>query len=116
MLTVRKILDRKRLRLKDHDYSGSYSYFVTICVQDRINGFGEIVNNKMIMNDYGNIANRQFEWLKNQYPYIGIPVWIVMPNHIHAIVRIYNSDRITNGSSATKYNTPEYLNTSRIIP
>jgi putative transposase len=91
MLTIRKILDRKLLRRKDHDYSGSYSYFVTICVQDRINNFGEIVNKKMKLNEHGEIANQQFNWLHNQYPYVEIPIWIVMPNHVHAIVRINNN-------------------------
>ena len=88
MLTIRKIRERKQLRLTDHDYSGSFSYFVTICVNDRSDCFGEIVNQKMKLNNYGKIADQQFEWLQNQYPYIKIPKWIIMPNHVHAIIEI----------------------------
>ena len=42
----------------------------------------------MILNPSGQIAQNQFEWLQNQYPYIKIPVWIVMPDHVHAIIVI----------------------------
>jgi REP element-mobilizing transposase RayT len=108
MLTIRKILDRKRLRWKDHDYSGPYSYFVTICVQDRLNNFGEIVNQKMKLNEYGEIADQQFKWLQNQYLYIEIPIWIVMPNHVHAIIEI---DDTRGRSRPTPGNNTELMKT-----
>jgi len=34
------------------------------------------------------LVNRQFEWMQNQYPYIKIAEYIVMPDHIHAIIEI----------------------------
>jgi putative transposase len=43
---------------------------------------------KMILNEFGIIANNQLEWLKNQYPYIFLHSYIVMPNHIHAVIEI----------------------------
>jgi putative transposase len=88
MLTIRKILERKRLRLKDHDYSNDGLYYVTICVQDHIKCFGQVRNDKMELNNFGKIVNRQFEWIQNQYPYIKIAEYIVMPDHIHAIIEI----------------------------
>jgi putative transposase len=43
---------------------------------------------KMILNEIGIIANNQLEWLQNQYPYIILHSYIVMPNHIHAVIEI----------------------------
>jgi hypothetical protein len=38
---------------------------------------------EMILNEFGIIANNQLEWLQNQYSYISLHSYIVMPNHIH---------------------------------
>lgn len=43
---------------------------------------------EMILNEYGIIANNQLEWLEKQYPYISLHSYIVMPNHIHAVIEI----------------------------
>ena len=46
---------------------------------------------EMILNEFGIIANNQLEWLQNQYPYIFLHSYIVMPNHIHAVIEIDSS-------------------------
>lgn len=46
---------------------------------------------EMILNEFGIIANNQLEWLQNQYPYIILHSYIVMPNHIHAVIEIDSS-------------------------
>jgi REP element-mobilizing transposase RayT len=43
---------------------------------------------EMILNELGIIANNQLEWLQNQYPYIILHSYIIMPNHIHAVIEI----------------------------
>ena len=65
------MLERKRNRLEGFDYSQDNLYFVTSCVQDRICCFGEIKNQKMMLNEYGIIAQNQWDWLGNQYSYVG---------------------------------------------
>lgn len=42
----------------------------------------------MHLNRYGEIVQEQLEWLKNQYSYIKIHVYVVMPNHIHVLIEI----------------------------
>ena len=49
--------------------------------------------NKIILNEYGKIAENQWHWLGEQYPYIVLHAFVVMPNHIHGIIEI-NSLRI----------------------
>ncbi|MCD6069298.1 MAG: hypothetical protein K0S33_4124 [Bacteroidetes bacterium] len=80
--------ERKRNRLEGFDYSQDNLYFVTSCVQDRICCFGEITDKQMILNEYGHIARQQWDWLGQQYPYILLHAFVVMPNHIHGIIEI----------------------------
>jgi len=101
--------NRKRNRMAGYDYSQNNLYFVTSCVKNMECCFGDVVlvgtgrdlsvhnpdiNNfdenesEMILNEYGIIANNQLEWLEIQYPYIVLHAYIVMPNHIHAVIEI----------------------------
>jgi putative transposase len=49
--------ERKPNRLKDYDYSHAGCYFITVCTKDRENYFGDIEKGKMVLNEYGKIAN-----------------------------------------------------------
>ncbi|MCQ2605507.1 MAG: hypothetical protein MJ204_03060 [Bacteroidales bacterium] len=42
----------------------------------------------MILLPIGQYAHKQFVNVKTHYPYAEIPLFVVMPNHIHAIVII----------------------------
>jgi len=57
------IKQRKQIRLKKYDYSDAGWYFVTICTQSREYLFGDIVDNKMILNKFGEIINQY--WLQD---------------------------------------------------
>ena len=46
---------RRSIRLKDYDYSQPGAYFVTLVAQGRANLFGEIQNEKMVLNAAGDI-------------------------------------------------------------
>ena len=74
-------------RARWHDYSGG-SYFVTICTQDREPYFGHIVDGQITHTDLGLSANDCLQAIPSHFPDAEIPVWIVMPNHIHAIIII----------------------------
>ncbi|MDH5716606.1 MAG: hypothetical protein OEZ22_03095 [Spirochaetia bacterium] len=79
---------RKKNRLSCFDYSNDGLYFITSCTQNRICYFGEIDKGKMILNENGKIAETQWYWLQNQYQYIKSHAFVIMPNHIHAILQI----------------------------
>jgi REP element-mobilizing transposase RayT len=70
-----------------HDYMGG-AYFVTICTKDREFYFGRIENDEMHLSEIGRYADEQFHDVSSNYPYAVIPSYVVMPNHIHAIVLI----------------------------
>ncbi|MBL7811902.1 MAG: hypothetical protein JNL57_06725 [Bacteroidetes bacterium] len=82
--------ERKPNRLKGFDYATSALYFITSCVQGRINCFGKIHNGEMHCSPYGKIAQNQWEWLQQQYTYIVSHAFVVMPDHIHAVIEITN--------------------------
>ena len=70
-----------------HDYDGG-SYFITICTKDREHYFGKIVDGEMTLSDIGKYADEQFNNVSSHYPYAEIPLWSIMPNHLHASVVI----------------------------
>jgi REP element-mobilizing transposase RayT len=79
---------RKPNRLPGFDYSTDNLYFITSCVHNRVCCFGEIRNKEMMINKFGEIAERQWQWLTNHYPYVFSHAFVVMPNHIHLIIEI----------------------------
>ena len=70
-----------------HDYNGGI-YFVTICTRDNQHFFGEIQNGTMRLNEVGQFAFDNLQNIAAHYPYAEVPLFVVMPNHIHAIVYI----------------------------
>ena len=85
--------NRKLNRLQDYDYSREGYYFVTVCVQDKQRIFGEIHHGEMALNKYGNIINDAWRWLGDQYDYVALDECVIMPDHIHGIICIYNARR-----------------------
>jgi len=79
---------RKRNRKKGFDYSSEQIYFVTICTDERTLDFGVVNDDRMILNEYGKIAEQQIEWLEEQYPYVSLHNAVIMPNHVHILFEI----------------------------
>ena len=80
------------VRANWHGYSGG-EYFVTICTQNREHFLGEISNceknePEMVLTQVGQFVEEQLQNVTRHYSYAEIPLWVVMPNHVHAIVVI----------------------------
>lgn len=93
---------RKSIRLKGYDYSKKGFYFITICCEDKAKIFGEIIDGKMILNEFGQIANE--EWLNsaNIRQNCKLHAHIIMPDHIHGIIEILFSENPNNQIGAFK--------------
>ena len=75
-------------RLQDWDYSIEAIYFITIVSQNRECIFGDIIEGKMTLNDFGKIIEKElFKSIEIRENWI-FHNWIVMPNHIHLLVEI----------------------------
>ncbi len=70
-----------------HDYNGGL-YFITICTAGREHYFGRISGGRMVLNGLGEFAEKNLRDVTNHYRYAEIPVFQIMPNHIHLIVAI----------------------------
>jgi putative transposase len=79
-------------RLYGWDYSRNGYYFITIVLEGRDCLFGKIENGKMILSDFGKIAYD--EWFKSFEirQELKLDEFIIMPNHLHAIVVIDKND------------------------
>ena len=85
--------ERKPQRLHEYDYSQNSAYFVTICTHGRIHLFGMVQNNAVVLNDSGNMVMQRLEHISNGAD-VTVDKYVVMPNHIHAIIMI-DRDGIT---------------------
>jgi REP element-mobilizing transposase RayT len=81
-------------RLQDWDYGSNGSYFVTICTQNRVHYFGEIESGKMILNVIGEQAETSFREIPIHFPFVKLGNFVVMPDHVHAIIIINKPDEI----------------------
>ena len=85
-----KFPKRKYIRLQDYDYSNPGYYYITICTHNRKELFGEIKNNQIILNKFGIIIDKIWKEIPNHYSDIELDTYIIMPNHIHGIIKINN--------------------------
>ena len=91
-----------------HGYDGGV-YFVTICTAERAHYFGEIDDGVMQLSEIGIIVKDCFARLSSCYSYAEIPLFTIMPNHIHAIV-------IINGNGDNGRDAINRVSTTSTVP
>jgi putative transposase len=90
-------------RLPGWDYGSNGSYYITICTLNRVHYFGEIISE--INSETQNIASLRTtvigeiaynNWLDipNHFSFVELDDFVIMPNHIHAILFINKPDKI----------------------
>ena len=77
------------MRLGGYDYASDGAYFITIVTHDREGLFGSVVDGEMVLNDFGRIVESTWYDLVNHNANIGLDDFVVMPNHIHGIIVIF---------------------------
>ncbi len=83
---------KKPLRLKGYDYSHAGRYFVTFCTIDRICILGRIREGKMELSALGQIVEDCWKEIPKHFQNVRIGKFQVMPDHIHGIIEILESD------------------------
>jgi len=78
----------KQYRLPEYDYSQGGMYFITICTQNRIKYFGDVINEKMELNNIGITANKFWLEIPKHFQNIILDEYIIMPDHVHGIIFI----------------------------
>ena len=82
---------RRSLRLKEYDYSREGAYFITICTYNRECVLGNVADEEMILNQFGNIVLECWNSLTGCYTNIELDKFAVMPNHVHGIIKIIDN-------------------------
>lgn len=83
----------KPLRLQNWDYGSNAYYFVTICTKDQKYFFGHKSQqtNSIVLSPAGEIAGGIWKQIPDQFNFVELDRFVVMPNHVHGIIRIAKS-------------------------
>ena len=82
------LAERKANRLAGYDYSQPGAYFITVCTKDRANILCTIVGGDahiapyVVLTTAGKVAEKYLKSIP------GIDCYVIMPNHVHMILRI----------------------------
>ena len=79
---------RQSLRHAHYDYSHSGPYFITIVTQHRLSLFGGVVDAEVQLTAAGEMVRGHWFALPERYPGVELDQFIVMPNHVHAVLSI----------------------------
>ena len=85
---------RRKNRWDGFDYSADGDYFVTICTVQRSCILGNILpgTSSVRMSEYGQAVLFAIERLRTVFPHVRIPIYVIMPNHVHMILSLTESE------------------------
>ena len=77
---------RREQRLPDYDYRSAGAYYLTLCTYNRRHLFGVIKGERVRLSPFGYIV--EHEWRRSEVirSEVHLDEYIIMPNHMHAIV------------------------------
>lgn len=91
---MNNIPKRKRVRIKNYDYSSSGAYFVTVCTADKqpiLWEYVEAATCRPNLSKIGTVVETAILNIPKHYPMISVDKYCIMPDHIHMIMSI-NTD------------------------
>jgi putative transposase len=93
--------NRRSIRPKGFDYSEAGSYFVTICTEGNRPLFGHVASGGMAMSEAGAAVRGVWLNLPRRFPTIGLHDFVVMPNHVHGIIRLTRPITARTGAASS---------------
>ena len=93
-----QIHHKRSIRLKGYDYSQPGWYFITICIKNRQMLFGEVADEKIVLNKWGKLAEKEWQKTSEIRKNIKLDQYVIMPNHIHGIIGIVDEDDFSKGT------------------
>ena len=91
---MKKLPQRKTIRLQNYDYSQPGYYFMTICTYNMKNLLGTFAQDSTTdtphiqLTTIGKQVQENLSKLPEIYPGITTEPYVIMPNHIHFIIRL----------------------------
>jgi len=93
------------------NYANDGAYFITICTAGREWLFGEIANNEMNLSPIGEIVYQEWNISFDMRAELFCDTFVIMPNHIHAILLIDNKSHGIVGTHGLPLPTTPPTNT-----
>ncbi|NOR86546.1 MAG: hypothetical protein GQ527_02940, partial [Bacteroidales bacterium] len=92
-------------RMPKWDYSRNGYYYITMVINNRNCILGNIKNEKMVFSDFGKIINDEWNLSFKIRDELFLDEYIIMPNHMHAIIILNNkSDKKTGNLKSVRNN------------
>lgn len=110
------IKDRKRTRLENYNYSSNGYYFLTICIKNKekllckIVGDGAFDVPKTLLFEEGKIVEK-YILSTNKIKGVCVDKYVIMPNHIHLMIKIENVEGTSRVPSPTNEKIPHIVST-----
>ena len=111
---MEKYPKRKRIRLEGYDYNTAGLYFITVCTKEKKKLFcniqeppvGSVVLDAPLiqMSKYGEIVERRLRVMRDFYEDIKLDDYVVMPNHVHMMIRVVDDGGGASGTTLPTMN------------
>ena len=86
---------RKKIRMDGYDYSAPGSYFITVCIANRMrilwDGVGAATC-RQNLSKIGAVVEKAILQISEHYPMISVDKYCIMPDHVHMILSINTDD------------------------
>jgi putative transposase len=105
---------RRSIRLPDFDYSQGLGIFVTICTYAREPLFGEVIDERVELSDYGRIVDDCWSGTPGHFPNASLDEYCIMPNHVHLILYLLDNGHPSPGD--IEFAGPDDLRSARLLP
>jgi putative transposase len=92
---MREFCSRVHPRWRSHDYAQPGAYFVTTITHHRRRILGLVTERGVLLTEAGRIAHRWCSAVADRFPGVVIDTFVVMPDHVHAIVVLARTPRRT---------------------
>ncbi len=96
---------RKANRLANYDYDTNGMYFITVCTKNKQRILSEIAVGgddpgapQVLLSEYGAVVERNLLKMDKIYSAVSVERYVIMPNHIHLLLRIGSDLDCTNGA------------------
>lgn len=109
---------RKHPRLKEYDYGQNGVYFVTICVRNREPLLSTVsvgrdahIPPSLTLLRHGVITDKYIRRINAVYPTVSVDNYVIMPNHVHLLIRICDQSGGMRASRPTLHTVVRSLKT-----
>jgi putative transposase len=85
-------------RIKNWCYSSEAWYYVTICTDQRKYFLGNMDKDDVSvrLTIVGRLAAQFFQDIPKHFPFVKVEAFVIMPNHVHGLLKFDKQDKITN--------------------